>query len=342
MPATLTQERRRCVDCGRMKPRNQFSVANGICLECFDRSYCFCEECGEILRRERPSFGQYDRCHRYNGQNLCRRCYYHLSDSGRYGVDRWRPKAFDVSFATYNRIGSKRKYGVEIETTDCANFRDLYGQTNFGCKADCSVSGMEFDSPILYGDEGLDYIADFLAFGEDNGWYAESECGCHTHYDMRDMNDDQLASVAYAYRKSLSLWEALVPDHRRDGTYSHTPHWTCADFRDEYNYVGGDFGETIDRLDCERYEMVNLTAYHDHKTFEVRMLEGTCDAETICNWITLHCRFADAVKDLSFEEIDARFSGSRHRQFEVLSDMLHDDGLIGWMKRRARQNGRPV
>jgi hypothetical protein len=194
----------------------------------------------------------------------------------------------------------------------------------------------------LYGDEGLDYIDEFLQFGEQNGWDADDACGCHTHYDMRGETNDQLKSVAYAYRRSIKVWKALVPSRRRDGSYSGAPHWTCSDFRRQCRERNRSFGDVIDGLGCERYEMVNLTAYYDHKTFEVRALEGTCDAKVICNWITVNCRFIDAVKDMSFDEIDELFDGSRSAQFEALAHLIDDADIIAWLKQRARDNGQPV
>jgi len=344
MPTTATVVYR-CDECNRNKRRNEFSVLNGVCLECFDQKFCFCEDCGKILRQHNsgpPYYGPHERSYNYHGQTFCYDCHYYYTEAQRYGNDRWRPTAFDLSFVSYERIGSKRKFGVEIETSNCDNYRELYHRTKFGCKADCTVSGLEFDSPVLYGDEGLDYIVEFLQFGEQNGWDVDGNCGCHTHYDMRAESDDQLKSVAYAYRKSIAIWKALVPERRHDGSYSHVPCWTCNDFRYQCVEHNCSFDDIIDALNCDRYEMVNLTAYYDHKTFEVRALEGTCDAETICNWITVNCRFIDAVKDMSFDEIDELFDGERQDQFKALSNLIDDDGLITWLKRRARNNGQPI
>jgi len=338
MPTTMQQVQRCCV-CRERKPRAQFSVATAICLECFDREYAFCEECGQILRQHEGPIrrSQYPRTYRYNGQTLCPDCNYRIA--GRASDSSWRPEPLDVSVTTYDRIGSKRKFGVEIETAYCDQYRRLHGRTKFGAKTDCTVSGMEFDSPILYGDAGLATIEEFLAFGREHDWYADSDCGCHTHYDMRDESLDQLCSIAYAYRKTQEVWCRLLPRSRREGSYSHRARWNIDEFRGAVDSArrstrSEPFTEVVSYLSCDRYEMVNLTAYYDHHTFEVRSLEGSVDPETICNWIAVNCRFMDAVKDMSLADIDELFGGTRDECFEALTDLIGDDDLNDWLEGR--------
>lgn len=275
------------------------------------------------------------RGHTYNGQSLCQPCCNRLHGSR--DNNTWRPSPFDVACVSYDRIGSKRKFGVEIETSRCSDYRSLLGRTKFGAKHDPTVSGMEFDSPILYGDEGLEYIGEFLVYGNTHDWAADSGCGCHTHYDMRDESRSQFLSIAYACRKTQSLWEKFVPSRRSHGSYSHTPQWNLADFRRIVtNSDQTSMDAWISRLDCERYERVNYIAYFDHCTIEVRSLEGTVNPDTICNWITINCRFMDAVRDMSWAEIDDLFSGD---DFEGLSTLIGDDDLIGWLKSRMLEFG---
>lgn len=326
----------RCAVCHERKPRNTFSVANGICMECFDRSYGFCEECGTIVyhRGQGITSSRHPRSHTYHGETLCNQCSYDLQgeDSDRF----WRSSPFDVACVSYERIGSKRKYGVEIETCHCRNHRNLSGRTKFGAKSDCTIDGLEFDSPILYGDEGLEYIEEFLTYGADNNWAADMGCGCHTHYDVRNESRDQLISIAYAYRKTQSLWEKLVPSSRVHSSYSYAPNWNLRDFRRGISDSDvTDPGSWIGCVDCQRYEMVNFTAYYDHNTIEVRSLEGTVDPETICNWIAVNCRFIDGVRNTSLAEIDNFFSDDLKGYFEGLSTLIGNDDLIAWLKKRA-------
>jgi hypothetical protein len=91
----------------------------------------------------------------------------------------------------------------------------------------------------------------------------------------------------------------------------------------------------------DRYDLINMGAYHDHNTFENRMLEGTVDADTICNWIILNCRFIDAVKDRTIEELDECFGrGSydsyRDAAFVEMTRIVDDCNLVGWIRSRGQ------
>lgn len=269
---------------------------------------------------------------------VCRRC-----EGGSSSQDYWRPTPLDISVVSYDRIGSKRKFGVEIETSRCGEYRNLCGRTHWGAKDDCTVSGMEFDSPVLYGDAGLEQIEEILAFGHTHGWEVDNYCGCHTHYDMRDENKDQLLSIMYAYRKSIGMWGCFVPSRRSSSSYCSMPTWCPGEMR---SHVDGRSHETftaaIRNMCLERYEMVNFTAYFSHTTFEVRMLEGTVDPGTICKWLTIHCRFMDAVRDLSLNELDGIFNSDYAGDFETLANFIGDSDLIDWLEsRQIKFNNRP-
>lgn len=332
----------KCCVCDARKPAHQFSVATGICMECFDRSYGICEACGTIVyHHDRGITRSVHRRARYDrGQVLCDRC----ADS--YATANcWRPTALDVSVACYDRIGSKRKFGVEIETSSCDDYERLFGRTHWGAKTDCTVSGKEFDSPILYGDEGLEQVEEILAFGADNDWEADDDCGCHTHYDMRDESKDQLLSIMYAYSRSIAMWARFVPYRRCSNSYSSLPEWGPSDLRliVRNRPDAETFQDTIRGMNTDRYDMVNFGAYWDHTTFEVRMLEGTVDPDTICKWVTVQCRFMDAVRNMSFDELDEIFDGSYEDNLNTLSTLIGDAELVDWLDaRRAEFNNRPV
>jgi hypothetical protein len=269
---------------------------------------------------------------------LCYQCSYELSR----GSNCWRPKPFDISIATYECIGSKRKYGVEIETAHCPHHTYLYGRTNFGSKGDCSITGLEFDSPILYGDEGLKCIKEFLDFANSNNWEVDDECGCHTHYDVRDESDISLWRIAYAYARTSDFWMCFVPRWRRDCTYAHCLSYTWQDIQcrlrdDNYDQSFSDWC-----MNNERYDFINTSAYNDHGTFENRLLEGCIDSYDICSWITVHCRFIDYVKGCDFDNLDQIFNHHPRHIFSHLADIFDDTYLTNWMATRARRFGWPL
>jgi hypothetical protein len=309
------------------------STFDGLCLGCFDRHYCFCADCGKLLLR-RDANGRHREVVFYAEDVSSTRdcdpiCYDCRCFVG--ATNRWNPTPLDVSITTYDRVGSKRKYGVEIETEHCRNYEALLGNTKFGCKTDCSIGGREFDSPILYGDAGFEEIEALLDYAADYDWSADRYCGCHTHYDMRDETNEELFRIAYAYAKTYYFWSYCVSRERADSSYCEAPSYDCSDVR-----RGFERGSEYRSLCCDydRYDYVNLGAYYDHKTIEVRLLEGTVDAGTICNWIAIHARFMDYVKNHSFDDLDLILSGERHHVLSALADIVGDDDLMSWLTDR--------
>ena len=329
----------RCQCCRDMLPRSAMSVYDGICNDCLDRSYLICDFCGQPVSQPYAyDFTLARRTHGHarddvwvsGGRPCCYTCY---NDTRR--SDRWRPTPLDVSIATYDKVGSTRKFGVEIETSYCHHCNDLKGITKFGAKSDPTVSGLEFDSPILYGDEGFEVIRDLLVFADRNNWEADNDCGCHAHFDMRDESDDQLWATYYAYNRFYPMWAAAVSPRRREGTYCRKPCCTPSDISVNADHGGGfkDYAS-----DAERYDYLNAVAYYDHNTFEVRLLEGTLDAATVCNWVALHARFIDRVHNMSFDAIDA-LGSTRSKQFKSLVKLIDDAPLTDWLAHRARRTG---
>lgn len=292
----MPNETRMCQSC-----RNRFPRANMVriadyqyyCAPCHVSFYVSCADCGAQLR---PSYAVYDfEVDPDRNQPLCYRC-----------LDRrsyWDVSPSDVSIATYEKVGSKRKFGVEIETASCDNYKELRGRTLFGVHTDGSISGLEFISPILYGDEGFQEIKDFCDFARDKGWTVNRECGLHIHLDMRDENNDSLMSIAAAYILSYGVWKSFVSASRAGNSYCHeTPYEESEICRYE-----GDFYRWADNQ--TRFSWFNVAAYAEHQSFEIRLMKGTIDPELICNWIAAHARFCDWASSKTRSEIRAAFGG---------------------------------
>jgi hypothetical protein len=157
---------------------------------------------------------------------------------------------------------------------------------------------------------------------------------------MRGESDDQLWAVYYSYNLTYPMWSAAVSSRRRAGSYCQEPFATIRDI--ERTYDQGDISFRDYAYDAERYEYLNIVAYDDHNTFELRLLEGTLKADTICNWVALHTRFIDRVHDMSFAEI-RELGSSRSKQFRSLVELIDDAPLTDWLAHRARYTGgRPL
>lgn len=300
MPATQV-DTFTCRHCCQERNINLCSpVVQRCCVHCFDEHYVLCDRCARTVRRTSFGTSRYD-ARIIRGEHLCSNCSFRSDRRGR--DDYWRPTPMSVNVPTYTEIESTRKFGVEVETASCGNYRDLQDVTLFGAKDDCTVRGREFDSPVLYGDEGLKEIRDLLAFGEENSWSADGRCGCHTHYDMRGQTDIQMARIVYAYRVAQELIKALVHPDRHYTDYCSAPDYAADDVIDAYRgHCTRPFRRWLDYN--ERYEYLNTQALGDHNTFELRILEGTVDAELICNWVKFNARFMDWASGKSFTTLN--------------------------------------
>jgi len=273
-----------------------------LCPSCWEQRCFFCTECEEVAYTRNRNATRDNRV-------ICDSCY---------NRNIWKVIPSNVSIASYTNIGSKRKYGIELETASCPDYQELKGKTIFGAKTDCSVSGMEFISPILYGDEGLQEVFNFLEFT--NGFTVDNTCGYHLHIDVRDENPVQLRHIVYAYAKTYETWKRLVASHRPFNSYCARTQYSAEEIRaynhNIVNYFRG----------CSRYAWFNVNAYEKYKTFEIRLHEGTMHYKTIIYWAMAHTRFVDAVKDMRYEEIDRLLDGAAIQQFDVLKAIWNQSG----------------
>jgi hypothetical protein len=216
------------------------------------------------------------------------------------------PRSF-VNLSGYEEIGSSRRYGLELETSDCPNYTDYSGP--WGAKHDGSISGMEFYSAILEGDDGLASIEDLCEFASRNNWSVDRSCGYHLHLDMTSENDDQLFAIAYAYRSYQGLFNKYVGESRWNNSYCPNAHISCAEIA--LSHADGDFNAFCNR---DSRNWINFRAYYSHTTFEVRLHEGTLNAQKIISWVKMHTHFADWASKTGFEGVREKL------------DNLTDDG----------------
>jgi hypothetical protein len=251
-----------------------------LCWICFDRDFFHCTDCGRTeYRGETPD------------DELCSTCY----DRIRF----WHPH--DVTPAkTFKKTKTSRCFGLELETSECTDHVKLRNKTCFGVKEDGSVDGLEFYSPILSGDQGLAEVRKFCRLAKKHHFRVDDQCGYHLHIDMRGSTVTERKRIAYAYRLTFSLWQHLVREDRWENTYCEGPGYTPQELRDTHNFT------TFERHQC-RYQFVNLRAFHDHSTYELRGFQGTLDHHEICNWIKAHLYFVEFCKDASLARLDAMF-----------------------------------
>lgn len=306
-------------------PSNETSI---YCEECWEDRFAECWDCGRIIRIE-DGFTTNDSWSANSAtEYLCSGC-------SPNHIDYWNPDVFAPTSNSFNRVGSNRCFGLELEFNNAPGASSS-SLTHFGCKDE--HCGCEFWSAILKGDKGLESIENFVDFSVDNDWQVDDDCGYHLHLDMRDETFSSLISIAYAYRKTYHLWRRFVNNWRADNcSYCHQPRYTAEDIR---SLVPTEFERWAYR--SQRFLFVNWQAYGDHTTMEVRLHQGTNDVHEVVNWVKAHIRFADWASNASLEDIDRMFSDDVINDFESLAEIWNDPDLTSFYRRKAEFHGKPV
>lgn len=264
------------------------------CNECFDERFGHCEDCGETSYLENLT------CH--SDGWYCSNC----------RCGEFAPKYF-VGRDSYTMMPSRRKFGVELETNTCPGHYELNGSV-WGSKHDCSINGMEFDSSILYGDDGLAACVFICQFADDNGWSVDRCCGYHAHFDMSEETDDSLKAIALAYFLTNEVWRGLVDSRRLTNSFCTA---NCASISDICATSFNDFASGQ-----SRYEWINFAAYRRHRTFEIRVHEGTLDPIAVTNWIRAHATFMDWASEAGWAKVRNTFiCMNKDEKFEFISQL---------------------
>ena len=311
-----------CQNCDRDVSRDDAHYNDDgdcYCWRCWSELYTYCEDCG----CEIPSG-----CARYvNNYTYCEECA--SSRSIEWDCGHFHPSQ------SYKVVGSRRKFGVELETSNCPDSRELKGNTCFGCKEDGSITGMEFVSPILSSDKGLEEIEKFCHKANRMGFEVDSHCGLHLHVDVSNLTPRQLKRVAYAYKLTEKLWQSFVPEARRRNNYCRSLPWSLHNVTRVVDQETWNFFVNSQ----DRYFWLNVTAHRKHGTFEIRLHTATLEAEKVINWVKAHVRFVDSVKDLTTGEIDRLFGDTLEEQFRGLSQCWDDSPLSDYYTARAERFG---
>jgi hypothetical protein len=107
--------------------------------------------------------------------------------------------------------------------------------------------------------------------------YVNNSCGTHVHFDMRGFKREDVERFGARLACAVPALKKILPKSRRENDNCHDVINSIDGVGDDY-----DFGYSDDR-----YCFVNMQAYRDHKTIEVRGHAGTINAKKILNWIKI-------------------------------------------------------
>lgn len=335
-----------CEDCDCLVDTNgdcqSDNHGNTICQSCYEDHYFYCDGCSETCHNNQN--GRTDLCEscwdNLDCDERAERIVEHEHGGGRTRIEyRDRPasaasaanpvrsnrpsyegccvaREFAPAYNGCSRTGSYRTYGVELETSSCPGAAEMSGRTAFLSKADGTVTGWEFNSAVLNGDAGLAEIDKFCELAEEYSFAVDSKCGFHAHFGVGELSDEQRYNVAIAYWMFRDVWTAFVSSARRANNYSSPIEWRPIVYAGTVNRIECANGTSHDlrhtdftdfARDTERRHWLNVTAFAEHTTFEVRLHSGTISAKKVNMWVIAHLRFIEFVANLSREAIVREF-----------------------------------
>lgn len=310
-----------CAGCDEWVDNSELSEGTDyeyFCNDCWNDRFSTCDGCGGVFDRD---YVYYDE---RSGYSYCGDC--------TPSHDEFEPKHFNGKH-NYTRMPSQRCFGVELETSECDCYHDLDGSW-WGAKPDCSVYGMEFYSGILYGDDGLAACDDICKFAARHGWNVDDRCGYHAHFDMRGESEDSLKAIACAYLLTYDVWKEFVESNRVEGRYCHGSSASISELYSSTSFSNFAYNQT-------RYTWINFAAYNHHKTFEVRLHEGTLDGSDVTNWIRAHATFMDWASEAGWAKVrNTLLCMDNAEKFEFIAQVWAKAGCadIGECYRKYAQN----
>ena len=327
--------------------RDEISISNSRCADCDDwthdddcemwtdgTKYCeccyrdrftSCDNCGEHHDR--------DDSINHEGETYCPDC----SDCAMSDV--WDASVRSISSEDYDRIGSRRTFGVEMETDTCDDHDDWARGHGWACCDDGSINGKEFVSPVLSGNAGFDSAKEFIDRMGRMGATVNDDCGFHLHIGVSDVSPDGIKAIALAYHYARNVFEGWVDKSRRDTYYARRNCDSKHGHSDQWDYdsiVNSD--HPSGRPDQNsRYVWINWRAYDRFKTYEVRSHEPTCDGYAVCKWIKLHTEFADIFGKMTYRQVVRKFRHLTDNQIIRELRVMMDETVIDYYTEKSSQ-----
>jgi hypothetical protein len=109
------------------------------------------------------------------------------------------------------------------------------------------------------------------------GASVNSSCGLHVHIDMRQRTVKEVIATAQNLENVMHAFKEVLPKSRRRSSWAR---FTKTPVDTEYCRNPNDFS-------FDRYKAVNLDAYGEHRTIEIRCHSGSTNYIKIWNW----CKF---------------------------------------------------
>lgn len=171
-----------------------------------------------------------------------------------------------------------RSVGIEIEcfipkNSDFTKLYPVAQYVNVGSDGSIHPDGRDMDGIEFrvcapdYQMEGV--VRKLCSILNEMGAKVNTSCGLHVHLDQRGKSMDDVRKTFTNFIRAQNLLLTVVPKSRRRNTF-------CKKHR------GTDLNEA---MVGSRYKIVNARAFQTHKTIEIRLFNGTVNADKIVNWV---------------------------------------------------------
>lgn len=330
-----------CSSCENYFPVEEVRVFDNqaYCDNCFFEHCDICDDCGEYMSHD-------NRCYVDGSDSVyCDNCI----DEHQAKVNEFDSQPVRLEGNTFKLITSKRCFGIELEIdVNDLPYKEIEIRTCFGSKYDGSIDeGKEFYSPILQGDIGYLEVKKFCDVVGLH--HISSKAGFHLHIDARDMTYKEIRRVWLTYRIIEVYIFLILPHSRRQNSYCKKSQMPIADIKKIKSQA--DFirlWRSEKNSNGIRYLGLNLSAYFDHKTIELRYHSGTSDFEKIINWIKLNLAIVDFALKRSVRKICSLESAIQMTESElflgkeqgsakiaaIFSYFSDDKGLLTYIEKR--------
>ena len=324
-----------------------------------DDGYRRCPRCGETYPASdryfysRPSTGRLELC-RGNRTNNCRREYYREYTAAarargigpfnrRFGVE------MEVMADSYALRNAMVEQGLQCEV-EGYNHDTRQGQWKIVSDSSLSSGGCELVSPPLSGESGREQIRKACAaLAAVDGW-ADSSCGLHVHHEVTGMEVRDFGRLFRFWHNSIFAIEKLVAKSRRNGEWGKRLSDAEVSSIERLSRMSACTRSFTERFD--RYRALNVQSYPRYGTVEVRIHQGTVNAEKIIQWVmfgqsTIAYALSGANLPRAPRQNDrGRLVAEGSIELAEMLQMLHEHGSlpqesVDFFTRRAEELDRP-
>jgi len=211
---------------------------------------------------------------------------------------------FGCEFEVFFPNNPRHRFGelsASAEVTRRTGFRwDIHGDGSIRDNTG-SRSGIEFVSPVLRGQSGLDQVAVVANALRDMGAQVNASCGFHVHVGAAGNDLTFFKNLVKLYASYEREIDEVMPVSRRSNNAGFCRSLTNINFAviDRATSLRGLISEVARSAGAstDRYVKLNLAAMDRHGTVEFRHHSGTVDAVKAVNWIIRCLQLVTAAKE---------------------------------------------